>query len=64
LDGTFYQEWANFLSGFANFGQTNIDFRALVHQKQYEVYGQDEWRIRPTLTLSFGARYSLFQAPT
>ena len=63
-DGTFYQEWANFLSGFANFGQTNIDFRALVHQKQYEVYGQDEWRIRPTLTLSFGARYSLFQAPT
>jgi len=63
-DGTFYQEWANFLSGFANFGQTNIDFRALVHQKQYELYGQDEWRIRPNFALSFGARYSLFQAPT
>ncbi|HEY1272922.1 MAG TPA: TonB-dependent receptor [Terriglobales bacterium] len=63
-DGTFYQEWANFLVGVANFGQTNIDFRALVHQRQFEVYGQDEWRIRPNFTLSFGARYSLFFAPT
>jgi len=63
-DGTFYQEWANFLLGVADFRQTNIDFRALVHQKQFEVYGQDEWRIRPTLTLSGGVRYSLFLAPT
>lgn len=63
-DGTFYQEWANFLRGFANFGQTNIDFRALVHQKQFEVYGQDEWRLRSNFTLSYGLRYSLFLAPT
>lgn len=63
-DGTFVQEWANFLRGFANFSQTNIDFRALVHQRQFEVYGQDEWRIRPTFTLSYGLRYSLFLAPT
>ena len=58
------QEWANFLRGFANFNQTNIDFRALVHQKQVEFYGQDEWRITPNFTLSYGARYSLFLAPT
>jgi len=63
-DGTFVQEWANFLRGFTDFGQTNIDFRALVHQRQFEIYGQDEFRISPTFTLSYGARYSLFFAPT
>jgi hypothetical protein len=64
-DGTFIQEWANFLRGdTASFGQENIDFRALVHQKQFELYGQDEWRVRPNLTLSYGLRYSLFLAPT
>ena len=64
-DGTFQQEWANFLLGrVANFTQTNIDFRALVHQRQWEFYGQDEWRATPNLTVSYGLRYSLFQAPT
>jgi hypothetical protein len=64
-DGTFQQEWANFLTGtVANFTQANLDFRALVHQKQLEVYGQDEWRARPNLTISYGLRYSLFLAPT
>jgi hypothetical protein len=64
-DGTFVQEWANFLRGdISSFTQLNIDFRALVHQKQFELYGQDEWRIRPNLTLSYGLRYSLFFAPT
>jgi hypothetical protein len=64
-DGTFVQQWANFLIGnVSTFGQQNIDFRALVHQKQVEVFGQDEWRVRPNLTLSYGVRYSLFFAPT
>jgi hypothetical protein len=63
-NGTFDQEWANFLLGLANFSQTNIDFRALIHQRQWEFYGQDEWRVRPNFTLSYGLRYSLFQAPT
>lgn len=63
--GTFQQEWANFLNGtIASFAQTNIDFRALVHQKQLELFGQDEWRVRPNLTLSYGVRYALFMAPT
>jgi hypothetical protein len=63
--GKFQQEWANFLTGtISNFSQTNIDFRALVHQKQIEVFGQDEWRVRPNLTLSYGLRYAMFMAPT
>jgi hypothetical protein len=62
---TFEQMWANFLMGSVfQFSQNNVDFRALVHQQQIEFYGQDEYRIRPNLTLDFGLRYSLFLAPT
>jgi hypothetical protein len=64
-DGTFQQEWANFLTGnVANFTQNSIDFRALVYQKQFELFAQDEWRIRPNLTMDYGVRYSMFRAPT
>lgn len=64
-DGGFEQLWANFLTGtVANFFQSNLDFRALVHQQEIEFYGQDEYRIRPNLTLNYGLRYSLFMAPT
>ena len=60
-----YQEWANFLNGVTTeFDQTNVDFRALVHQQQWELYGQDEWRVTPYFTLSYGVRYSVFKAPT
>ena len=63
--GTSAQEWANFLIGnVASFDQTNIDFRALVHQRQWEFFAQDEWRLSPYFTLNYGVRYSLFQAPT
>lgn len=62
---TFEQMWANFLMGsIFEFNQTNVDFRALVHQHEIEFYGQDEYRIRPNLTLNYGLRYSLFMAPT
>ncbi|MGH9941424.1 MAG: carboxypeptidase regulatory-like domain-containing protein, partial [Pyrinomonadaceae bacterium] len=30
---------------------------------EYEVYGQDSWRVRPNLTISFGLRYSLYSPP-
>jgi hypothetical protein len=63
--GKFQQQWANFLTGtVSKFSQVNLDFRALVHQNQFEVFGQDEWRVRPNLTLSYGVRYELFMAPT
>jgi hypothetical protein len=29
----------------------------------YELYGQDAWRIRPNLTLTYGLRWSLFPPP-
>jgi hypothetical protein len=29
----------------------------------YEMYGQDTWKIKPTLTLTLGLRYSLFSPP-
>jgi hypothetical protein len=64
-EGTFEQMWANFLIGsIFQFTQSNLDFRALVHQHQIEFYGQDEYRIRPTLTFNYGLRYSLLMAPT
>ena len=30
---------------------------------EYELYGQDTWRLRPSLTLTYGLRYSYLQAP-
>jgi hypothetical protein len=32
-------------------------------QNYYEFYGQDTWKIRPNLTLTYGLRYSLFTPP-
>jgi len=29
----------------------------------YEMYAQDSWKVKPTLTLTFGLRYSLFSPP-
>jgi carboxypeptidase family protein/TonB-dependent receptor-like protein len=62
---TFDQEWANFLLGnVTSFTQTNVDFRAEIRQKQWEIFGQDTYRIKPNLTLSYGVRYSRFNQPT
>jgi hypothetical protein len=30
---------------------------------EYEVYGQDSWRVRPNLTVTAGLRYSLYSPP-
>jgi hypothetical protein len=63
---TFEQDWANFLLGYASsaFTQSNMDFTADIHQKLWEFYGQDSWRLRSNLTLTYGLRYSYFQTPT
>lgn len=59
------QEWANFLLGnVSSYRQNSLDFHAEVRQHQIEVFAQDEFRVRPNLTLTYGIRYSFFGQPT
>jgi len=30
---------------------------------EYEFYGQDQWRIKPNFTFTYGLRYSILQPP-
>jgi hypothetical protein len=64
-DNSREQEWANFLLGYAssNFDQSPQDLTADIRQNLYEAYGQDEWRLFPNLTLTYGVRYSYFPTP-
>src|SRR6202022_2955768 len=58
------QEFANFLLGNVDtFSQNSRDLTVDLRQWVHEFYGQDEWRIRPNLTLYYGARYSVFRRP-
>jgi hypothetical protein len=59
------QEFGNFLEGnVSEFTQTSADFRAIIDQNQFELYGQDTYRLRSNLTIIMGLRYSLFRQPT
>src|SRR5215210_6085507 len=58
------QQWANFLVGnVSTFSQASFDYTADLRQKAIEGFVQDEWRIRPNLTLYAGVRYSFFGSP-
>jgi hypothetical protein len=58
------QLWANFLLGTnAALTQASFDYTADLRQKTFEAFAQDEWRIRPNLTLYYGVRYSFFGSP-
>ncbi len=64
-DDTFQQNWANFLQGHVRqYTQAQAPFHYLIHQKQFEFYGQDEFRLLPNFTIDYGIRYSLFLSPT
>ncbi|HYT19858.1 MAG TPA: TonB-dependent receptor [Candidatus Polarisedimenticolia bacterium] len=59
------QAWANFLLGnIGTFTQSSQDAKADIREHQFEVYGQDEFRMAPRLTLTLGLRYSWFNQPT
>jgi hypothetical protein len=58
------QQWAWFLlGGPATFVQHKLDITADLRNRNWEAYGQDEWRARPNLTLYYGLRYSFFGQP-
>jgi len=59
------QDLANFMLGYisSDFSQSPLDTTADVRQQLWEFYGQDEWRVLPNLTISYGLRYSLFPTP-
>lgn len=65
-DYYFEQDWANFLLGYASssFTQSSTDFTADIRQDLIEFYGQDNWRVSPSLSISYGVRYSYFKTPT
>jgi hypothetical protein len=63
-NNTFNQNWANFLLGRAfRFSEPQTPVNYLVSEKQIEGYAQDEWRIRPNLTLDYGLRVTRLNAP-
>ncbi|MDX6612897.1 MAG: hypothetical protein QOD75_2083 [Blastocatellia bacterium] len=56
-----YQSWANFLQGNnVTFTQTKLDTKVDLRQQNLEWFAQDDWKLRPNLTLNLGVRYSYF----
>ena len=54
-------DWADYLLGMPQsssirFGESSTYF----HQNAWSGYAQDDWKIRPSLTLNLGLRYELF----
>lgn len=54
------QSFANFLTGNANngFSQASTNNKINIVQQVYEGYAQDNWKVKPRLTVNFGARYT------
>ncbi|HLL76795.1 MAG TPA: TonB-dependent receptor, partial [Pyrinomonadaceae bacterium] len=58
------QQWAYFLlGGPTTFVQHSRDITADLRARNWEIYGQDEWRARPNLTLYYGLRYTYYGMP-
>src|SRR5262249_40573525 len=62
---SFEQIYANFLLGnVATFSQASLDVTANIFDNQFEYYGQDSWKVRRNLTITYGIRHSFFRQPT
>ncbi|HYL83243.1 MAG TPA: carboxypeptidase-like regulatory domain-containing protein, partial [Candidatus Angelobacter sp.] len=62
---SFEQAFANFLLGqMSSFSQASLDVTANIFDNQFEYYGQDTWRVRRNLTVTYGIRHSFFRQPT
>lgn len=62
---SYEQAYANFLLGqLSSFSQASIDVTANIFDNQFEYYGQDTWRAKPNLTVTYGLRHSFFRQPT
>lgn len=60
----FMQSWANFLLGHAStYSQSAVNITPDIHQNSVELFGQDTWRMKPNLTLTYGLRWSIFRQP-
>jgi hypothetical protein len=57
--------FANFLLGNANngFSQSSAALTPHVQQNLLEAFVQDDWKVKPRLTLNLGVRYSYFAQP-
>jgi hypothetical protein len=62
---SYEQAYANFLLGQNSaFSQASLDVTANIFDNQFEYFGQDTWRIKPNLTVTYGVRHSFFRQPT
>jgi Carboxypeptidase regulatory-like domain/TonB-dependent Receptor Plug Domain len=59
------QAFANFLTGNANngFSQSSRNIQVNVQSDLYEGFFEDDWKVKPRLTLNLGVRYSYFGQP-